>query len=179
MIEHPEDFETTASPSEPCGDISAAPVGAGEPAIIGADGKAWPKTFDGGAWAQALHRRFPAVPLDEAIGWMANALMRGYDEANWRRDKKASASEAVYGFAAWLTCRSEAVTLGAAHEASTAAELVDTYCRSQGFEPPRDDYADRLRPAPPGAFSLDAYRDTPGAHVHAPSFDAQTAEVTP
>jgi hypothetical protein len=49
-----------------------------------------------------------------------------------------TASEAVYGFAAWLTCRQEAVTLGAAHNAATAAELVKRWCDTNKLPPPRD-----------------------------------------
>jgi hypothetical protein len=40
-----------------------------------------------------------------------------------------NASEAVYGFAAWLTCKKEAVTFGANHEAGIAAELVAEFCK--------------------------------------------------
>lgn len=41
----------------------------------------WPlPSFDAKDWAEAFHKRFPAVPVDDALGWFANALMRGYDE---------------------------------------------------------------------------------------------------
>ena len=53
---------------------------------LGHDGKAWPETFDGHVWALEFNKRFPAVPVDDALGWFCNAIMRGYDEANWRRD---------------------------------------------------------------------------------------------
>ena len=59
-----------------------------------------------------------------------------------------SPSEAVYGFAGWLTCRDEAVTLGATHDAAPVAELADAYCRSQKLEPPRHEWAKALRPYP-------------------------------
>lgn len=54
--------------------------------ILGHDGKAWPQTMDGMVWAREFNRRFPGVPVDDALSWFCNAIMRGYDEANWRRD---------------------------------------------------------------------------------------------
>lgn len=59
-----------------------------------------------------------------------------------------SASEAVYGFAGWLTCRAEPVTFGSAHDAALPAELVDAFCKSQELEPPRQQWADGLKPYP-------------------------------
>lgn len=42
----------------------------------------WPlPSFDARDWAAAFCKRFPSVPEDEALGWFANALMRGFDEA--------------------------------------------------------------------------------------------------
>ena len=49
-----------------------------------------------------------------------------------------TASESVYGFAAWLTTRDEAVMLGAKHDASIAAELVVEWCAVNGLPGPRD-----------------------------------------
>lgn len=41
----------------------------------------WPlPSFDAMDWAKAFHQRFPMVPVDDALGWFANALMRGHDE---------------------------------------------------------------------------------------------------
>lgn len=58
-------------------------------------------------------------------------------------------SEALYGFAAWLTCRDEEVCIGASNECGIVAELVQRYCESQGFAPPRSEiYPDNLKTAP-------------------------------
>ena len=80
-------------PSEPCGDLSAAPFGGGE-----------------------LPEVLPA--------------------------------EAIIGFAAWLTTRDAVIEVGATREASTMVQLCETYCRSQGFAAPRDDFHHYLRPGP-------------------------------
>ena len=50
---------------------------------------------------------------------------------------KIIASEAIYGFAAWLTCRKDPVVLGAAHDASIAAKLVEEWCKINILLPPR------------------------------------------
>lgn len=55
-----------------------------------------------------------------------------------------SASEAVYGFAAWLTTRYEPVTLSALHDAGIAAELVAEFCKVNGLPEPRDHWEQNL-----------------------------------
>lgn len=52
--------------------------------------------------------------------------------------EKITASEALYGFIGWLTCRMEAVTLSAVHDAAIAADLVKQWCEVNDIPPPRD-----------------------------------------
>jgi hypothetical protein len=59
-----------------------------------------------------------------------------------------SPSEAVYGFAGWLTCRDEAVTMGSTHNAAPVADLVQQFVESQGWAEPRPSFADRLKTYP-------------------------------
>jgi len=64
-----------------------------ETAEIGSDGKEWLHTFDATAWAREfikISRQKPEIVTDEGcmIGWFANAIMCGYDEANRRNAKK-------------------------------------------------------------------------------------------
>lgn len=41
----------------------------------------WPlPSFDALDWAKAFCQRHPTVQVDDALGWFANALMRGFDE---------------------------------------------------------------------------------------------------
>ena len=61
----------------------------------GHDGLAWPKTMDGQVWAEEFSNRFPSVPVDDALGWFANAIMRGYDTANQRRDADGMVEEGL------------------------------------------------------------------------------------
>lgn len=46
----------------------------------GHDGKPWPQTLDGMAWAIEFNKRFPAVSVDDALGWFCNAIMAALDE---------------------------------------------------------------------------------------------------
>lgn len=53
-------------------------------------------------------------------------------------ERNLSPSEALYGFAAWLTTRDEPITIGAKHDASEVAELVVKYCKTNKLKEPRD-----------------------------------------
>ena len=57
-----------------------------------------------------------------------------------------SASEALYGFAGWLTGRDEPVTLGGRHDAGIAAELVNEFCKAHDLAEPRDGWNKSLWP---------------------------------
>jgi hypothetical protein len=52
--------------------------------------------------------------------------------------EKMTASEAVYGFAAWLTCRQNGVMIGATHNAALVMDLVKRWCDANNLSPPRD-----------------------------------------
>jgi len=51
---------------------------------------------------------------------------------------KLSASEALFGFAAWLTSLEMPVTFSSHHEAGTAAQLVGEFCKANNLAEPRD-----------------------------------------
>lgn len=51
---------------------------------------------------------------------------------------KIIASEALYGFAGWLTSRSEPVALSANHECGGLPPLIDEFCKQNKLENPRD-----------------------------------------
>ena len=57
---------------------------------------------------------------------------------------KISASEALFGFAAWLTTLDKPVTFSARHDAGLAAELVGEFCKANGLDQPRDGWANNL-----------------------------------
>jgi hypothetical protein len=52
--------------------------------------------------------------------------------------EEISASEAVYGFAAWLTTRMEAITIGAKHTCGEVADLVAQWCKENNLSAPRE-----------------------------------------
>ena len=66
------------------------------------------------------------------------------DEIIMSDDKKLTSSEAVYGFAGWLTCRDKEVTMSARHDAAVVAKLVNQFCKENELEDPREEWATRL-----------------------------------
>jgi len=57
-----------------------------------------------------------------------------------------SPSEAVYGFAGWLTTRDEPITMSAHNDAAIVAELVDEFIKKQRLEEPKDHWEKDLIP---------------------------------
>jgi len=57
---------------------------------------------------------------------------------------KLTASEAIYGFAGWLTTRDEEVTASAKHDACVWAKLAETFCEENNLEMPRDGWENNL-----------------------------------
>jgi len=70
------------------------------------------------------------------------------DDGDRQQRGEPTPSEAVYAFAAWLTTRKHAVTLGSTQGAAIVAELVSLFVDSQGWDQPRNDYTDYLRAYP-------------------------------
>ena len=80
---------------------------------------------------------------EAAARWRDNyhtqALMIG---ANYNEKIEVSeriiASEALFGFAAWMTCRTQALMIGANYDAAPVADLVKKWCDANGLPEPRD-----------------------------------------
>mgnify|MGYP001587878508 FL=1 len=53
-------------------------------------------------------------------------------------DERIIASEALFGFAAWLTCRTQALMIGANYDAAPMAVLVKIWCDTNDLPEPRD-----------------------------------------
>lgn len=81
-----------------------------------------------------------------------------------------SASEALYGFAGWLTSRRVPVIMGGAHDAGVVAGLVEAFCRANGLEEPRDGWTAALRhpteTAEPAEAGPSAVAAAPAARPH-------------
>ena len=59
--------------------------------------------------------------------------------------EEMNASEALFGFMGWLTTRDEVTpSFSSHHDASEAAHLVDTFCRENNLNPPRDGWENNL-----------------------------------
>ncbi len=55
-----------------------------------------------------------------------------------------TASEAVYGFASWLTTRYDAITISANHDASGIAELCERFVEENKLDAPRNGWEKTL-----------------------------------
>ncbi len=60
--------------------------------------------------------------------------------------QELSASEALYGFAGWLTMRRPQLVLSANDDAAPMAELVSRFIQAQGLQAPRDDWHKSMKP---------------------------------
>lgn len=52
--------------------------------------------------------------------------------------EKITASEAVFGFAAWVTCRTDVVKAGATEDAAVWAEMAAEWCKENDLPQPRE-----------------------------------------
>lgn len=57
---------------------------------------------------------------------------------------KLTAAEAVYGFAGWLTCRTDKTVMSSSDDAAPIAELVAAFCKENNLEDPRDGWESNL-----------------------------------
>jgi len=57
---------------------------------------------------------------------------------------KLTASEAVFGFCAWLTTRDEKTVMSAMDDAAPIVELIKKFCDTNGLEGPRGDWHKEL-----------------------------------
>ena len=55
-----------------------------------------------------------------------------------------TASEAVFGFAAWLTTRDEETKMGSSNDCAPIADLVKQFCEENELTPPRDGWENNL-----------------------------------
>ena len=59
--------------------------------------------------------------------------------------KTLTASEAVYGFCAWLTTRKERTTMSSEDNAAPVCDLIQMFCEENDLPDPRENYAEYLR----------------------------------
>ena len=93
------------------------------------------------------------------LGWFANAIMAGYDEAQRRIAPKSGddwrPSEVLYAFMGWLTSRQQRTVLSATDNAAQAAELVAEFCLRNNLSEPREGWH-RIIEHPTGNVRADA-----------------------
>ena len=55
-----------------------------------------------------------------------------------------NASEAIFGFAGWLTTRDEKTVMSASDDAGHVVQLIKEYCRANNLEDPREGWEKKL-----------------------------------
>lgn len=55
-----------------------------------------------------------------------------------------TASEALYGFAGWLTSREKKITMSSTNDAAAVAALVKIFCVANALADPREEWAENL-----------------------------------
>ena len=55
-----------------------------------------------------------------------------------------SASEALYGFAGWLTCKKEKTIMSSTDDAAPIADLISQFCGVNQLDEPRAHWEDNL-----------------------------------
>lgn len=59
-------------------------------------------------------------------------------------EDRLSASEALFGFCAWLSAEPESMSIGANEDCAQWAEAVDAFCKRNWLEEPKDGWEKRL-----------------------------------
>lgn len=60
------------------------------------------------------------------------------DKDTGTESNKLSASGAVFGLLAWLTCRETVATFSSSHDAAIAAEMAEVFCKANSLSMPAD-----------------------------------------
>lgn len=64
------------------------------------------------------------------------------------KQNQLSGSEAVYGFAAWLTTKNEPVVISAHKDAAYVCDLVSQFCEINNLDEPRSNWTNNLTHPP-------------------------------
>lgn len=56
------------------------------------------------------------------------------------KKNKITATDALYGFCAWLTTREKSVTFSSKHNAGTIADLINTFIKANNLPDPSKKY---------------------------------------
>ena len=91
-------------------------------------------------------RRVIYAGKGEVIGdWKQTLRLRPKNKEKQMEDKKQmNASEAVYGFASWLTCRKDKVCFSSTDDSGIAADLVKEFCSANALPEISDKWPDNL-----------------------------------
>lgn len=84
-----------------------------------------------------VYKKLQQLKLDTEAKTISDVI--GYAQSD-----RLIASEALFGFAGWITTRDEEVIASAKHDAAVWANLVDTFIRENNLENPRNCWENNL-----------------------------------
>lgn len=70
--------------------------------------------------------------------------VKSYGAVHFKIESELTGAEAVYGFAAWLTCREERTVLSSTDNAAPVCCLVEQFCAENKLAAPRDGWENNL-----------------------------------
>ena len=94
------------------------------------------------ALAKSGLMKFDRVQTNSAVA--KDFLYSNEDAINKIINSGMSASEALYGFCGWLTCRDEQTIMSSKDDAAVIAELVDKFCKTNNLSEPKDGWEKEL-----------------------------------
>lgn len=75
------------------------------------------------------------------MNW-GNVMSEAIDDG---ANETLNAGEVLYGFAGWLSTRSDTLKIGATENTVPLADLVDLFMKSNSFPPPRSNFQKKIK----------------------------------
>lgn len=107
-----------------------------------------PKPIDLVAMEVALDTRELAEAAAKDLAWLRKIHEEPKALANVKETTPPDVAAAVTTFAAWLTCRPGAYTIGSSHDASEMAELVEVFRVANNIPEPKTEVSTYRHPDP-------------------------------
>lgn len=118
--------------------------------------------------ARELERKLMTQQEDKASASDVRKEAVPETTADAHADIPLIASEALFGFCAWLTCRKKLTKMGWMEDCAPIPPLIDAFCLANNLQPPREGWHKVLR-HPTDAAAVPDEATTPSKPDEAPS----------
>lgn len=109
----------------------------------GADAMKWAAAF-----MQYTAKKGGDFTEHDVFVWFANAIETAFDVKSQQRGADPqcmTGSEAIYGFAGWLTTRKEDLVFGSTHNCGPVADACEQFIKANDLAPPRRHWPSLLK----------------------------------